>query len=252
MVKELIREKRAQLQKGAPPQQDLITSLLSIRNEENEEVISEKEVVDNAVIVMAAGHDTASILITFLIRLFASNPDVHASVLQEQDAIAKSKTLGEFLTWEDLSKMKYTWRVATEMLRLVPPVFGGFRTVLKDIEYEGYTIPKDWKLFWVAGMTHMDENIFPDPAKFDPSRFESQVAAPPYCYVPFGGGPRICPGMEFARIETLVSIHHIVTRFTWKLLADLSFGRTPAPEPSKGLPIEIKPRNVYYAPSVLT
>ena len=53
-------------------------------------------------------------------------------------------------------------------------------------------------------MTHMDPGIFPKPAKFDPSRFENQsaAAAPPYSFVAFGGGPRICVGMELARIET--------------------------------------------------
>ncbi|KAM7277841.1 hypothetical protein ACFE04_004975 [Oxalis oulophora] len=247
MVKELICEKRVELQNGAPPQQDLVTSLLSIRNKENQEVVSEKEAVDNAVVVMVAGHDTSSILITFLVRLLATDPDIYASVLQEQEAISKSKVTRESLTWEDLSKMKYTWRVATEMLRMVPPVFGGFRTVLKDIEYGGYTIPKDWKMFWVTSMTHLDENTFPEPAKFDPSRYET--ATPPYCHVPFGGGPRICPGMEFARIETLVAIHHLVTRFTWKLLAGLSYSRAPMPTPSEGLLIEIKPRNNPALPS---
>lgn len=64
----------------------------------------------------------------------------------EQDEIRKSIRPGNFLTWEDLVKMKYTWRVALEMLRMVPPVFGGFRTALEDIEYEGYVIPKGWQV----------------------------------------------------------------------------------------------------------
>ena len=91
-------------------------------------------------------------------------------------------------------------------------------------------------------MTHMDNSIFPEPAKFDPSRFDKQASIPPYCYVPFGGGPRICPGYEFARIETLIAIHHIVTQFTWKLCADNHFSRDPMPVPTRGLPIEIMPR----------
>jgi cytochrome P450 len=64
----------------------------------------------------------------------------------EQEEIAKSKPSGEFLTWEDLAKMKYTWRVAMETLRMHPPVFGGFRKALKDIEYGGYLIPKGWQV----------------------------------------------------------------------------------------------------------
>ena len=94
-------------------------------------------------------------------------------------------------------------------------------------------------------MTHMDDNIFPEPTKFDPSRFENQASIPPYCFIPFGGGPRICPGIEFARIETLVTIHHLVTRFKWELCnTDNFFCRNPTPAPSGGLPIAITPMNL--------
>lgn len=64
----------------------------------------------------------------------------------EQEEIAKSKPLGELLKWDDLAKMKYTWRVALEILRTIPPIFGGFRKALKDIEYGGYLIPKGWQV----------------------------------------------------------------------------------------------------------
>lgn len=91
----------------------------------------------------------------------------------------------------------------------------------------------------------MDDSIFPEPAKFDPNRFENQASIPPYCFIPFGGGPRICPGYEFARIETLVAVHHLITQFTWKLqCSDSSFIRDPLPVPTKGLPIQIMPKKL--------
>ncbi|XP_050367643.1 beta-amyrin 28-monooxygenase-like [Argentina anserina] len=243
MIKELLRDKRAQLQqKTASPLEDLITCLLSIRNDDDEEALAELEMVHTIMVVMVAGHDTSSVLITFLLRALANEPAVYAAVLEEQEEIARSKLSGEFLTWGDLSKMKYTWRVAQETLRIIPPVFGGFRNALKDIEFAGFLIPKGWQIFWVTSMTHMDDSIFPEPSNFDPSRFERQASVPPYCYIPFGGGPRICPGYEFARIETLVAIHLMVTKFTWKLCADNHFSRDLVPVPSQGLPIEIMPR----------
>uniref|UniRef100_A0A2N9F2Q7 Cytochrome P450 n=1 Tax=Fagus sylvatica TaxID=28930 RepID=A0A2N9F2Q7_FAGSY len=246
MVKDLIREKRLELeQKGASTHQDLITCMLSIHNENNEQVITEKEIVDNVILVMVAGHDTSSVLITFIMRLLANEPTIYAAVLQEQEEIVKSKPSGEFLTWEDLAKMKYTWRVSMETLRMLPPVFGGFRKALKDIEYGGYLIPKGWQVFWVSPMTHMDSSIFPEPSKFDPSRFENQASVPPYCFVAFRGGPRICPGYEFARIETLVTIHYLITHFTWKLCADNSFSRDPMPVPTQGLPIQLVPKKTF-------
>lgn len=56
---------------------------------------------------------------------------------------------------------------------MIPPVFGGFRKALKDVEFGGYLIPKGWQIFWAA-LTHMDESIFEEPSKFDPTRFENQ------------------------------------------------------------------------------
>ncbi|XP_062080611.1 cytochrome P450 716B1-like [Humulus lupulus] len=256
MLRQLICEKRVELeQKDASPDQDLITCLLSIRNDNNEEMITEEEIVHNVLLVMTAGHDTSSILITFMLQFLSNEPAVYETVLQgkqnsfpsfmvsEQENIAKTKGAGKCLTWEDLSKMKYTWRVAMETLRMISPIFGSFRKALKDIEYGGYLIPKGWQIFWASPMTHMDNNIYPEPTKFDPNRFENQASIPPCSFVGFGGGPRMCPGIEFARIETLITIHYLVTRFTWKLCADSTFSRDPMPVPAEGLPLQIKQKN---------
>ncbi|KAL5730814.1 hypothetical protein ACHQM5_003605 [Ranunculus cassubicifolius] len=246
MLKEIIREKSIDLEQGhASSNQDLITTLISIRGEDNASLLSENEIVDNVMLVMTAGYDTSSVLITFLIRLLATDPVVYAAVLNEHEEIAKSKTRGEPLLWEDISKMKYTWRVAQEILRISPPVFGGFRKTLRDVDFGSYLIPKGWQVFWAANMTHMDESIFPEPSKFDPKRFENTASIPPYCFVAFGGGSRICPGYEFAKIETLVAIHYFVMQFKWKLCGkDANFSRDPMPVPTQGLPIKLEARQI--------
>ncbi len=91
-------------------------------------------------------------------------------------------------------------------------------------------------------MTHIDEQIFTDPSKFDPTRFEKQASIQPYSFMAFGAGQRICPGYEFTRIETLTTIHYLVTRFTWKLCCMDNFTRNPMPNFKLGLPIEIQPK----------
>ena len=95
---------------------------------------------------------------------------------------------------------------------------------------------------WTAIATHMDPSIFHKPAKFDPSRFQSQSSVTSPCsFVPFGGGPRICPGMEFAKMETLVMMHHLVSHFRWNLgCKGKTFMRGSFPSPLEGLPIELE------------
>ncbi|KAK6268991.1 hypothetical protein QUC31_013151, partial [Theobroma cacao] len=222
LIKDLISERRAALeQRIAIPNKDLITCMLNFGNNDPSVLMSDEEIADNVIGAMIEGHDTSSVLITFLVRHLAKDQSVYENITKEQAEIAKTKTSGELLTWDDLARMKYTWRVAMETLRMNPPLLGSFRKVIKDFEYEGYTIPKGWQdciilhllVIWAACMTHMDKRIFPDPSKFDPTRFEKQASTPPYCFVAFGGGARICPGNEFARIETLVTVHYLVTRF---------------------------------------
>lgn len=83
MIMDLIHEKRAALkQQTAFPHQDLITCLLSIQSEENLMSLSDEEIIDNVIGVMVAGHDTSSVLITFLIRLLASDQSIYAAVVQ--------------------------------------------------------------------------------------------------------------------------------------------------------------------------
>nr|POE86382.1 beta-amyrin 28-oxidase [Quercus suber] len=155
--------------------------------------------------------------------------------------IAKSKAPGELLNWDDIQKMKYSWNVACEVLRLAPPLQGGFREVINEFIFNGFSIPTGWKLYWSANSTHKSAQYFPEPEKFDPSRFEGSGPAP-YTFVPFGGGPRMCPGKEYARLEILVFMHNLVKRFKWeKVLPDEKIIVDPMPIPAKDLPIKLFP-----------
>nr|CAB3489758.1 unnamed protein product [Digitaria exilis] len=188
-----------------------------------------------------SAHGTTSALITFMIRHLANEPDVLTKITEEQDEIADNKGTADVLTWEDVSRMKYTWKAAMETLRTVPPVFGSFRTAAKDIKYQGYDIPKGWKVFAAQSITHLDSRFFNDPTKFDPARFDNRSSIPPYSFLPFGGGPRMCPGTEFSRVETMVAMHYLVTQFRWKLcFKEETYKKDPKPTPVFGLPVELE------------
>ena len=94
---------------------------------------------------------------------------------------------------------------------------------------------------WNVHSTHKNPVYFPDPEKFDPSRFERQ-GPPPYTFVPFGGGPHMCAGKEFARVELLVFIYNVVTRFKLKKVnpnEKISYSIKPIME--NGLTIHLQP-----------
>ncbi|KAM0036543.1 putative cytochrome P450 [Helianthus debilis subsp. tardiflorus] len=98
-----------------------------------------------------------------------------------------------------------------------------------------------FQIYWSTNGVHKNPEFFPDPLKFDPSRYEG-AGPPPYTYVPFGGGPRMCPGKEFARLEILVFMHHIAKRFRWqKTIPDERIIVDPMPVPAKGLPVRLYP-----------
>ncbi|CAN4080012.1 unnamed protein product [Withania somnifera] len=156
--------------------------------------------------------------------------------------IANSKTANDLLNWEDLRKMRYSWNVACEVLRLAPPVHGTFREAIEDIRYDGYMIPKGWKFHWIADDTHRNQDYFQNPDKFDPMRFQGNGPAP-YTFVPFGGGPRMCPGNEYFRMVALVFMHRVVTKFRWeKVIPDEKLTSAPTPRPAKELPVRLYPR----------
>ncbi|CAL5358718.1 unnamed protein product [Camellia sinensis] len=189
--------------------------------------MQEMDIADKILGLLVGGHDTASV--AFIIKYLAELPHVYDLVLKEQMEIAKAKAPGELLNWEDLQKMKYSWNVAFEVMRLVPPLEGAFREAITDFLYAGFSVPKGWK----------NPEYFPKPEKFDPSRFEG-TGPVPYTYIPFGGGPRMCPGKEYARLEILVFMHNLVTRFKWeKVLPHEKIVVNPMPIPEKGLPIRL-------------
>ncbi|KAK1411039.1 hypothetical protein QVD17_37583 [Tagetes erecta] len=239
----IINTRRVELHEGkASSSQDLLSHLLTY-SDETGMYLTEKEIANN-ILLLFAGHDTSTIPITLLIKSLGEHPDVYDKVLKEQLEISNAKGEGELLKWEDIQKMKYSWNVVSEVMRVNPPIIGAFREALVDIEYAGYTIPKGWKLYWSAISTHRDNANFEDVTQFDPSRFEGSGPTP-YTFVPFGGGPRMCLGKEIARMEILAFLHNIVINFKWDLLIpDEKIKYDTTATPVEGLPIRLLPHDV--------
>nr|AOG74851.1 cytochrome P450 [Aquilegia coerulea] len=234
-ILEMIQERKVAMEENkVSATQDILSHML-LTSDDNGKFMSEMEIVDKIIPMLVGAHDTTTAAITFVVKYLAELPHIYNAVRKE------SKKEGELLNSEDIQKMKYTWNVAREVMRLTPPAQGSFKEAISDFTYEGFSIPKGWKLYASAISTHKDAKHFPDPETFDPVRFEGS-GPNPYTYIPFGGGPRMCPGIEYARLEILIFMHNVVTKFKWeKVFPDEKLCYDPMPMPSKGLPITLHP-----------
>ncbi|EEF39448.1 beta-amyrin 28-monooxygenase [Ricinus communis] len=240
----IIKQRKIDLAEGkASGTQDILSHML-LTSDEDGKFMNEMDIADKILGLLIGGHDTASAACTFIIKYLAELPQIYDAVYKEQMEIAKSKGEGELLNWEDIQKMKYSWNVACEVMRVAPPLQGAFREAINDFIFNGFYIPKGWKLYWSANSTHKSATYFEEPEKFDPSRFEGKGPAP-YTFVPFGGGPRMCPGKEYARLEILVFMHNLVKRFNFqKIIPDENIIVNPLPIPAKGLPVRLLPHQI--------
>ncbi|KAK2640130.1 hypothetical protein Ddye_027925 [Dipteronia dyeriana] len=237
----LIKQRRIDLEQSkASPNQDLLSHMLVAETDHNHHPETEQHrylndfgVADTLVGFLVAGLDPPASLMTSIVGYLSELPDVYNQVLKEQMEISKLKKPGELLNWDDIQKMKYSWNVACEVMRLSPPSQGSFREAVNDFVFSGFSIPKGWKLYWSVHSTNKNPKYFPNPEKFDPTRFEGNGPAP-YTFVPFGGGPKMCPGKEYARLMILVFLHNVIKRFKWeKLMPDEKIDLTPVPFPVK-------------------
>ncbi|KAF8028228.1 hypothetical protein BT93_E0973 [Corymbia citriodora subsp. variegata] len=240
----IIRRRKMEIAGGKDTNaRDLLSRALLEGDDDDGSVFYEMDASNKIMGLLIASHDTTSTSITAVVNYLAQFPHVYEQVHQEQMEIAKSKGPDELLDWNDVQKMKYSWNVACESLRLLPPAQGPYREATTDFTFAGYTIPKGWKTFWTVHSTHKNPKYFPNPEKFDPSRFEGNGPAP-FTFVPFGGGPRMCPGKEYARLELLIFMHNLVTKFKLeKVIPDEKFIYNPSPVPVKGLRIRLLPHN---------
>ncbi|KAI3453911.1 hypothetical protein Pfo_010574 [Paulownia fortunei] len=205
------------------------------------EGLTDEQIADNIIGVIFAARDTTASVLTWILKYLAENPSVLQAVTEEQEALMMSKEdSGEekALNWADTKKMPITTRVIQETLRVASILSFTFREAVEDVEFNGYLIPKGWKVLPLFRNIHHSPDNFPEPDKFDPSRFE--VAPKPNTFMPFGNGTHSCPGNELAKLEILVLVHHLTTKYRWSMMGPqngIQYG--PFALPQNGLPIKL-------------
>jgi len=233
MEKIIVRRQQAQ-----DPGEDALGILLQARDEDGNALPLE-ELKDQILLLLFAGHETLTSAIASFCLLMAQHPDIATRARQEQQQFPSS----EPLSLEQLKQMTYLDTLLKEVLRITPPVGGGFREIIQECEYAGYTLPKGWATQYNISKTHQDERVYPYHEVFNPDRFLGEGAVDKqqrFSYVPFGGGMRECLGKEFARLEMRIFAALVLRGYQWELLPeqDLTLLTIPTPHPRDGLKVK--------------
>lgn len=235
-VLERLVAKRAREQRD---DDSVLSTLLRVRDEDGRPLPLET-VVDEIQLLLFAGHDTTVTSTSNILYHLAMHPEAQARARAEQDAMA-----GREYTLESLRAMPWLDAVARESMRLIPPIGGAFRVMTEDGEFGGYRLPRGHRIAVGPRATHREAEYWPDPDRFDPERFLREADdRPPFAWIPFGGGPRVCIGQHFAILEMMVVVAMLLRESEWTLTPgqDPSFQIIPLPRQRSGTLIDLRSR----------
>jgi len=195
----------------APTETDDLLSMLLKARDENGEGMSEKQLRDEVMTLLLAGHETTASALTWTFYLLAQNPKVEEELFAELRDVLR----GRLPAYEDLPNLRLTDLVVKESLRLYPPAWAMGRQCAEDCVIGGYEVPRSTTIYMSQWVVHRDARYFDEPEMFRPGRWseEFQRKLAKFAYFPFGGGPRVCIGASFATMETTLLLAAILSRF---------------------------------------
>jgi unspecific monooxygenase len=199
---------RQKMPPAAAPR-DLFDLLRAARDPETGRGFSHAELRDQVSTMIVAGHETTALTLFWSLYLLASVPAAQERLAKEVAAIEITPgTAGQILP-----RLAYARAVVSEALRLYPPAFVMVREAIRDDSYAGTAIPAHSQVLIAPWVLHRHRRLWPNPDAFDPERFLSGVAPPRFAYLPFGAGPRVCIGAQFAMAEAVLIVAMLVQRF---------------------------------------
>jgi len=212
----------------APPD-DLLQMLLDVRYEDTGLPMTTAQVLDEALILLIAGHETSANALTWLLYLLAQHPPEAAAIRAETAAVRAARPpaqAGAPFSFEELPRLGRALHAVQEAMRLYPPAWMVDRVARADDEYQGLRIPKGTLFSLYLYGLHRAPKYWADAAEFQPTRFApGQAPIVAAAYAPFGGGPRLCIGMQFALTEMQLVTLELLRQFEVELVA----GQPPVP-----------------------
>jgi cytochrome P450 len=202
---------------------DIMSLLLTARGEDGE-YLSDKEIRDDLVTLVLAGHETTATTLAWMIDLLLHHPDELAKVQAEADE-------GESTT--------YAQAVINETLRIRPPSPFTGRYTVADYRLGGYTVPARTRIVPHIGEVNLDAATYDRPTEFRPQRF-LDASPPTYAWIPFGGGIKRCLGASFSVLELTVVLQTLLRRGSFEAVhagQDRQVRRGIVLLPHRGVPV---------------
>ncbi len=211
LIYAMINDRRATGESGS----DLMGMLLSARDEDTGRGMDEKQLRDEVITLLIAGHETTTLLLTWFFYCLGRHPEIEANVHDEVD-----RTLnGRLPTVEDIPNLVYLRQVIDETMRLFPPAYALSRWCAEDDVIGGFATPASAVITLSPFITHRMPEFWPRPREFNPDRFSqaNEQDRHRFAYIPFGAGPRQCIGEGFALTESVLVAAAIAQRFRLRI-----------------------------------
>lgn len=188
---------------------DLLDMLLAARYEDGS-MMDNEQLIDEILILFVAGHETTSNALTFTLTLLAMHPEiqdrVYAEVFDNKEVVSPIN---------EIAKYTYTKQCIEEAMRLYPPVYFSDRVAIEKDEYNNLKLKKGNTILISFFEIHRHKDFWSNPDQFNPDRFDIDVDKKEYSdhYFPFGAGPRMCIGNNFAMYEMILAISNIIKKY---------------------------------------
>ncbi|HKG19854.1 MAG TPA: cytochrome P450 [Candidatus Limnocylindrales bacterium] len=206
----IVRDRRQDEDRG-----DLLSMLLQARDE-NGLGMSERQVRDEVMTLLLAGHETTALTLTWAFLLLDRNPDARLRLEAELAAVLGAESPSP----DVVSALPYTQAIVNETLRLYPPAYVTGREAIRQTRVGGTAIPKGHIILISMYTTHRDARFFPEPDEFRPERWLDglEKRLPRGAFIPFGMGSRMCIGAAFAMMEAVLLLATIARRWRFELV----------------------------------
>ncbi|KAJ7943321.1 Cytochrome P450 [Quillaja saponaria] len=233
ILKQVLARRRA-----SPETHDDMLDML-LRSEDFRYKLNDEEIIDQIITILYSGYETVSTTSMMAIKYLHDNPKALQEIREEHFAIQQRKKAGEPVTWDDYKSMSFTRAVLFETMRLATVVNGVLRKTTKDVELNGFSIPKGWRVYVYIREINNDPFLYPEPFTFNPWRWLEKGLESHSHNMLFGAGGRQCPGKELGIVKISVLLHYFVTKYRWEELEGTKILKFPRVEAENELRIRV-------------